>query len=163
MNVYDLQQFLRSLGQPLSVSGAKKVAEELERACAGLEPFRNLSLAQFADFLAKADEYARTGIIPTTGRAKLVTTGSKVGDPAALARAVEHIRVLYDRVTTPDVTYSTIDAELKQLDKQYKKDEIIEIAKAIGIQGTLKTKRAAIDEIKRCMTERKESFQRTQF
>ena len=122
MNVSDLQQFLRSLSQPLSVSGAKKVADELERACAGLEPFRNLSVVQFTDFLGKADEYARTGILPTTGRPKAAKAGAKVGDPQALARAVEHMRVLYNRVTNPDVTYSTIDTEMKQLDKQFKKD-----------------------------------------
>jgi hypothetical protein len=66
-------------------------------------------------------------------------------------------------VTSPEVTYATIDTEMKQLDKQFKKEEIIEIARAIGIQGSLRTKRAAVDEIKRCLTERKESFQRTQF
>ena len=163
MNVYDLQQFLRSLSQPLSVSGAKKIADELERACAGLEPLRDLTIAQFADFLGKADEYARTGIVPATGRPKTSRAGAKVSDPQALANAIEHIRAVYRRVTAPEVTYSMIEAETKQLDKQFKKDEIIEIARAIGIQGALKTKRAAVDEIKRCMTERKESFQRTQF
>lgn len=163
MNVHDLQQFLRSLSQPLGVSGAKKIAEELDRACAALEPFRSLSVSQFAEFLGKADEYSRTGIVPTTGRPKAAKGGATVGDSQALASAVEHIRVFYDRVTSPDVTYLTIDTELKQLDKKFKKDELIEIARAMGIQAALKTKRAAVDEIKRCMTERKESFQRTQF
>lgn len=163
MNVHDLQQFLRSLSQPLSVSGAKKIADDLERACTGLEPLRDLTIAQFADFLGQADEYARTGIVPTTGRLKAAKAGTKASDPQALAHAVEHMRVLYSRVTSPDVTYSTIDTELKQLDKQFKKDELFEIARAVGIQGTLKTKRTAVDEMKRCLTERKESFQRTQF
>jgi hypothetical protein len=163
MNVCDLQQFLRSLSQPLSVSGAKKIADELARACAGLEPFRDLTIAQFADFLGNADEYARTGIVPTTLRPRAAKAGAKTGDPQALANAVEHMRVLYSRVTSPEVTYATIDTEMKQLDKQFKKEEIIEIARSIGIQGSLRTKRAAVDEITRCMTERKESFQRTQF
>ncbi|MHB8970603.1 MAG: hypothetical protein ACYC3X_07905 [Pirellulaceae bacterium] len=69
----------------------------------------------------------------------------------------------YDRVASPEVTYSTIGAEVKKLDKPFTKDEIFEIARGIGIQGSLKTKRAALDEIHRRMTERKESSQRTQF
>jgi hypothetical protein len=164
MNVCDLQQFLRSLSQPLSVSGAKKAADELDRACAGLEPFRDLSLAQFAEFLGRAEQYARTGIVPTTGRPKTAAKGgAPAGDPQALATAIEHVRAFYDRVVDPEVTYGTIEVEVKQLDKKFKKDELIEIAKAMGIYSTLRTKQAARDEIKRCLTERKESFQRTQF
>lgn len=164
MNVCDLQQFLRSLSQPLSVSGARKVADELERACAGLEPFRDLSLAQFAEFLGRAEHYARTGIVPTTGRPKAAAKGgAPAGDPHALATAIAHVRTLYERVVQPEVTYGTIDAEVKQLDKKFKKDELVEIAKAIGISSSLRTKQAAREEIKRCLTERKESFQRTQF
>lgn len=165
MNVSDLQQFLRSLSQPLSVSGAKKAAEDLERACAGLEPFRDLNLGQFADFLANADQYAKTGVVPTTGRAKSAAakTAAKAGDPQALAAAVEQVRSLYDRVTSPEVAYSAIETEVKRLDKQFKKDDLLEIAKAIGISARLKTKKDAVVEIQRAMTERKEAFERTRF
>jgi hypothetical protein len=165
MNVSDLQQFLRSLSRPLSVSGATKAADDLERACAGLEPFRDLNVAQFADFLANAEAYARTGVVPTTKSAKSsgARAGTKAGDPQAVAAAVEQIRSLYDRVTSPEVTYATIEAELKRLDKQFKKDEILEIARQFGISGTLKAKGAALEEIRRRMRERKESFERTRF
>jgi hypothetical protein len=164
MNVNDLQQFLRSLSQPLSTSGAKTAANDLERVCAGLEPFRDLTVAQFADFLGNAEAYARTGVVPTTGRAKSSTAkAAKVADPQAVAVAVEQIRSLYDRVTSPEVTYSTIESEIKRLDKQFKKDELVEIAKAVGISGKLKTKKDAVVEIQRLMTERKESFERTRF
>jgi hypothetical protein len=164
MHVYDLQQFLRSLSQPLRTSGAKAAADDLDRAGAALEPFRDLTVSQFADFLAQAEQYARTGIVPTTGRAKgTAKAAAKGSDPQALANAIENIRLLYDRVTSPDVTYSTIDTEVKQLDKRFKKDEVMEIARALGIQGSLKSKRDAVEEIKLRLTERKESFQRTQF
>jgi hypothetical protein len=161
MNVNDLQLFLRSLSQPLSASGAKTAANDLERVCAGLEPFRDLTVAQFADFLGNAEAYARTGVVPTAARAK--SSAAKVADPQAVAAAVEQIRSLYDRVTSPDVTYSTIEAEVKRLEKQFKKDELVEIAKAVGISGKLKTKKDAAVEIQRLMTERKESFERTRF
>jgi len=165
MNVNDLQQFFRSLSQPLSASGAKRAADDLERACDCLQPFGSLTIAQFADFLVAADEYARTGIVPTTGRAKSAgaKAAAKAGDPQALATAVEQVRSLYDRVTSPEVTYATIEAEVKRLDKQFKKDDLLEIAKAIGISGKLRTKKDAVVEIQRSMTERKESFERTRF
>jgi alpha-glucuronidase len=165
MNVKDLQQFLCSLQQPLSTSGAKKAADDLDRACAGLAPFGDLSVAQFADFLAKADSYARTGVVPTTGRAKApgARSAAKAVDPEAVRAAVEHISSLYERVAGPDVDYTTIDAEVKKLDKQFTKDGVIEIARGFGISGSLKSKKAALEEIQRRMSERKESYERTQF
>ncbi len=165
MNVSDLQQFLRSLSRPLSDSGAKKAADDLERACAGMEPFRDLNVAQFADFLANAEEYARTGVVPTTrsARSSAGKPGAKAGDPHAVAAAIDSVRGLYDRVASSEVTYATIEAELKRLDKQFKKDEILEIARGFGVSGTPKTKAAALDEMRRRMSERKESFERTRF
>jgi len=165
MNVNDLQQFLQSLSRPLSVSGAKTVANDLDRMCGGLEPFRELSVAQFADFLARAEVYARTGVVPATGGAKAAGAKGpgKAANPEALAAAVEQIRSLYDRVTSLEVTYSIIEAEVKKLDKQFKKDEILEIAKGIGIGGKPRTKKDALEEIQRRLSERKESFERTRF
>ncbi len=165
MNVKDLQQFLRSLQQPLSTSGAKSVANDLDRMCGGLEPFQSLSIAQFTEFLAKADSYARTGIVPTTGRAKASGTrrAAKTVDPEAIRAATERMCSLYERVTSPEVDYGTIDAEIKKLDKQFAKAAVLEIARGFGITGSLKTKKAALEEISRRMTERKESHERTQF
>ncbi len=163
MNVKDLTQFLRSLEQALSTSGGKSVAGDLGRMCAGLEPFQGLTVAQFADFLVTAETYARTGVVPTTGRAKTSGKRATKADPEAIRAATEHLRSLYERVTSPEVTYATIDAEVRKLEKQFLKDAVIEIARAFGITGTIKSKKAAIEEIHRRMTERKESHERTQF
>jgi len=164
MNVDDLRQFLQSLSQPLNTSGAKAAAGDLDRMCAGLEPFRTLSVAQFADFLVNAEAYARTGVVPTTGRGKpAAKAAAKTGDPQALAAAVEQIRALYDRVTSPEVTYATIEAEVKRLDKAFGKDAVLEIARGLDIAGPLKTKKAALEEIHHRLRERKESFERTRF
>jgi len=163
MNVSHLQSFLSSLSQPLSASGAKKASEDLSRACAALEPFREWSLQQFADFLAAADQYAKTGVVPTSGRARTVRSPAKTADPQALAAAIEQVRAFYDRVTSAEVSYAAIEAEIKRLEKQCKKDELVEIAKALGIGGNLKTKKNAAAEIQRWMVQRKETFERTRF
>ena len=132
---------------------------------AGLEPFKDLSVAQFADFLAKADTFARTGVVPTTGRSRSSGTrrAAKAVDPAAIGSAVERIKSLYERVTTPEVDYRTIDAEVKKLGKEFSRDAVLQIACEFGMTGSYKTKKAALDEIQRRMTDRKESHERTQF
>lgn len=165
MNVKDLKEFLASLSRPLSAGGAKKAADDLDRMGAALEPFADLSIAAFVDFLTNAEMYARTGVVPTTGRAKSAgaKAPAKAADPQALAVAVEQIRSLHERVSSPDVTYSDIEAEVKRLAKQFTKDAVLEIAKAVGISSVLKSKKAAIDEIQRRLKERKESFERTRF
>ncbi|MHC4404554.1 MAG: hypothetical protein ACYTG0_33280 [Planctomycetota bacterium] len=165
MNVKDLQQFLQSLRQPLSTGGAKKAAEELDHMCAGLEPFKDLKVAEFGDFLVKADAYARTGVVPTTGRGKGTGTrrAAKPVDSGAVRTATERMLALYDRVTSPEVDYAAIDAEVKKLGRDFLKDSVLEIARGMGIGGSLKTKTAALDAIRRRMTDRKESHDRTQF
>lgn len=163
MNIKDVQEFLRSLSRPLSTAGAKKAAEDLERMCAGLEPFRDLGVTQFADFLARAEQYARTGVVPSAGPGRSFRPKPQLLDSQALAAAVEHVRSLYERVSSPEVTYSTLEAEVRRLDKQFSKDAVIEIAKGLGIGVALRTKKAALDEIHRCLRERKETYERTRF
>jgi len=163
MNVRELQQFLQSLRQPLSTAGGKKVADDLERACAGLEPFGDMPIAQFADFLAAAESYARTGVVPTSGRAKAAGRSPKAVDSQAVEAAAERVKSLYERVSAPEVTYSLIEAEVKRLNKEFVKDALLEIARQLGISGSFRTKKAALDEILRRMTERKESYERTRF
>ena len=80
MNVKDLQHFLHSLSQPLIAAGAKKAADDLDRACAAMEPFGELSIPQFADFLANAEVYARHRRGPRH-------RGAEAGRPAVLDQA----------------------------------------------------------------------------
>ncbi len=84
MRVADLQSFLRALVNPLAASGARKdILEDLDRACDCLRPFAEQQIKEFADFLARAEEYARTGV---------VTVGAK---PARSARAESESRGAY--------------------------------------------------------------------
>jgi hypothetical protein len=165
MNVKDLQHFLHSLSQPLIAAGAKKAADDLDRACAAMEPFGELSIPQFADFLANAEVYARTGAVPVTGAPKRAAprSSTKPGGPEAVTAAVDRIKSLYERVCTPEVTYANIEAEVASLDKLLK-EQLVEVARCIGVTGSFKSSKQVIqNEIRRRMTERKESFQRTRF
>lgn len=161
MTVADLRQFVRSLSAALAGAGAKSVANDLERIAAGLQPFETLNLAQFADFLGQAETYARTGVLPTSGKGRKAAAKP---DSAETIRAVaQRVRDLYDRVVDPSVQYTAIDAELKSIDKQLNKDEAVQVAREVGIAAALKTKKAALEAIKRKITERKESAERIEF
>jgi hypothetical protein len=163
MTVADLQQFVRNLGVTLASAGAKKPADELQRIAAGLVPFQVLTLAQFSDFLVTAENYARTGIVPTTGKGRAKAAAPKLDSADKIRNAVQRMNELYERAVDPSLQYTAIDAELKALDKQLGKDEAIQVARATGIAAMLKTKKAAMEAIKRRIHERKESFERIQF
>lgn len=163
MTVHDLQQFVSSLAVPLAAAGAKKAADDLRLTVAGIEPFKDLTIPQFNDFLAKAESYARTGILPMTssGRAKKPAAGAS--GPEKVREASQRVLALYERAIDPELQYSAIDAEIKSLERGLSKDEAIEVAREIGIAKSLKTKKAALEEIARKIKDRKESHERTQF
>src|SRR5262245_33371746 len=125
MKVAELQLFVKSLVVPLSTSGASKVAGELDRVCAGFEPFKEMTLAQFADFLVLADTYKREGTLgagaKTRGKAATALDRNKVG------KAAQQVQELYERATDPELQYTTIEAEIKKLDKGLNKDEAIAV------------------------------------
>jgi hypothetical protein len=161
MKVADLQQFVRSLSAPLSTSGASKVAGELDRVCTGFEPFNDMTLAEFADFLVLAHTYKRDGVLATgtrsRGKAAVALDRSKVD------KAAQQVQQLYERAADPELQYTTIEGEIKKLDRALNKDEAIAVAVEVGIAKPMKTKKAALDEIKGKITTRKGSYERSQF
>lgn len=160
MKVADLQSFLRSLAQPLEASGGKKAAADLERAGEGLERFKDWSVPEFADFLARAEEYARTGIVPKKGTS---ATRKKTADPEKVRAVAQRLRDLYERATDDALSYTEIESEVQKAGKQLLKDDTLQVAKELGISGSLKTKKDALAAIERKIAERKESYQRTRF
>ncbi len=64
MNVSDFQKCLRSIAE--AIGAAKGAGQELTKAADALNPFGNQSMADFAKFLALAEEtYRTTGKLPT--------------------------------------------------------------------------------------------------
>jgi hypothetical protein len=164
MQVADLQQFVRSLGTTLQSAGAKSAAGDLEKAAAGLEPFKDMGIAQFGDFLAQAETYARTGVLPTTGKSRTRAPKAPPQDSAEKVRnATQRVQDLYERAIDPGMQYAAIDTEIKAIDKSLKKDELVQVARNFGISKALKSKKDATEEILRKINERKESHERTQF
>ncbi len=163
MKVAELQSFVKTLVQPLSSVGVSKtVCGNLESVAAGLELFRDLTIAQFADFLAKAEEYQRTGVLSAPAKSARVKKAKP--SPISVPEAVQRVRDMYERATDPTLTYPAIDAEIDKLEV-LSKDGILAVAKEMGFTLSTKnkkTKKAVRDEIKRRIVDRKASFERVQ-
>lgn len=160
MDVSNLKAFLLSLEAPLRVSNAAKVADELKLVAEMMEPFREMSLRDFASFLAQADEYRRTGIVPTTSRGK--RPARKV-DEAQVKEIASHIARLAETSIDASESYDDIEQEVKQLLKKPTKDVAVAVARELQIPSSFKTKGDVVNALVTFATERKFTFERTRF
>ncbi len=167
MKVADLQQFLRQIGPFAKAAGASdKASADLDRAGQCLEPFREQSLADFSDFVARtAEHYTRTGefaqiVKPTKKRA---APRAPKAPKISLTDAAATFQGLYDRATDPTLEYSTIDAEIDKF-TSFTVTQLKELAKTVGITLAGKaTKPLILDAFKNRIKERKGSHERNQF
>lgn len=143
MTVAALQQFLRSLGAPLAAAGAGAAADDLERACRGLGPFRERTVGAFADLLARADAYEREGKLPAAGP---VLAGLLVDEPTARHLA-DRLRAFLDREVSPGAPLP--DAARAELDKlmKLKPAQVKELARELGVEGPFRTSRQGVEMI----------------
>lgn len=78
LRVFDLQRLLDAWLGPLRDAGAAaKVVDEMGRLSSCLDPFRESTLKDFADFLVKAEQSVRTGVWPAPGKAPRATKAVK--------------------------------------------------------------------------------------
>jgi copper homeostasis protein CutC len=152
MNIAELQQFIKSLVPPLTGSGApRKITDDLERICTGLEPFRDKPIAEFADFLVRAEEYHRTGIVPGKKRA---SPKPQTIDQEKVLTAAQGVKALFERAFDAEMSAETLNHELEQLIQPLNTAEIVQVAQETGA-GQAKTKKAALEGIGRMIRERK--------
>jgi hypothetical protein len=134
MKVADLQQYFNDLAKLIHATDGKKSAPELSKVAESLQPFRNYELAEFASFLARAEEYSRTGLIPVVNLkpgSRSKPTGKPNPELAALRAEVVH---LHGSASSPGVTIDSIDAVVPKLGKLNKND-LLSVAEVIGLVG----------------------------
>jgi hypothetical protein len=159
MKVADLQSFLNSLAGPLSASGAKAVATDLEKMRVGLDPFKDLAVADFADFLVRAHQYSVNGTVPLKGG-----RGAKaaVVDQAKIDTAFQTVTSLYEKARDAAFQYAALDQEVKKLDKALSKEEALALAQKFELGKGMKSKKDALTEIRRKIAERREILDRVE-
>lgn len=160
MRVAELQQFLSQIVPFARAAGAAdKVATELGRTVECLALFKDKTLAEFNDFLRKADEYDRTGKLTAPVKPARAAKAPKV----SVEDAAQRFAALYERATDPQLEYATIDAEIDALGS-LTATGLKEVARKVNITlPTKATKPQILSELKRRVKERKGSFERTQF
>jgi hypothetical protein len=141
----------------LETAGGKQAATDLRRAADGLAPFAEMPVAAFADLLAQAHHFVQTGALPTAGGRK--RAAAKAVDGEAIRAAAQAYQQLYERSVDPGVSEAQIEAGLKSLDK-LSKDAVIAVAREVGVQKSLKTKKDALAELRRRVVERRETHER---
>jgi hypothetical protein len=154
---------LQALIPPLEASGARKdIIEDLHRAADSLKPFAEHTLKDFGAFLARAEEYARTGIIPVQAKpAPRPRTTAPKAPALTLDDASALLQSLYDRATSDELTHELLAAEVKKLDKLTAKD-LSEAARRFELVPG-KTKKATLDAILEKISRRKTTHARTLF
>ena len=126
----------------MEACGAKKeIIEDLHRASDSLKPFAEHSIKDFAGFLGRAEEYARTGVIPVSAKPPAKRRAASPKAPAlTLDEASALVASLYDRATSDELTHELIASEVKRLDKLTAKD-LSEVARRFELVPG-KTKKA---------------------
>jgi hypothetical protein len=163
MRVAELQGFIRTLVGPLEASGARKdLLEDLNRSIDALQPFAELPIKDFGSFLIRAEEYARTGIVPVQAKPARAPRAAKPKVAAiSLDEAHQMVASLYERCMDNDVSYDQINSEIQRLDKM-SAGELKEVARQFGVAAG-KSKKNALDAILDKITRRKTTHVRTQF
>lgn len=161
MNVAELQLFLSSVAPFARAAGAsEKVVSELDRALQCLEPFKDRSLADFNDFLRRADEFDRTGKLTPPPRAAAAKRSA--APKMSVDEAVQIFNGLHQRATDPALTYTEIDVKIAPLEK-LTVPQLKEVAQKVGVTVTGKTKKPILADFVRRIKELKASSERTQY
>jgi hypothetical protein len=170
VNIGDVQIFLRNLGGLLAAHQGKKPAADFDAFCDGLDPFRELALAPFAQLLRDADEYQRTGILlvpakktrkaatPRAGTAKQPL--KKKDDVQAVDEAAATLQSLFDRATDPALTHEAIEAEVSRIEREFDGEGLKTVARKFGVTSGLSSKNATKAKILGRIAERKGRHER---
>ena len=159
MTVAELQRFLGNFVPFAKAAGASdKASAELDRTVTCLEPFKEKSLAEFNDFLRRADEYDRTGKLTVPERTTTRAPRAPKVPKLTVEEAVNLYRDLHARATDPALSFADIDQKMRLLDKQLK-----QLAAQVEVTVPVKGKAQILEELTRRIKELKASHERTQF
>jgi hypothetical protein len=139
MTIRDFQQYLGDMARFLEAGKAAGVAKDFAAMRAGLEPFADLTIAKFSDFLPIVEDYYRRGELPGTVKPKSPPR-QRAPKPGAVdvEGLVRRIQDLFERASDPATTIEEIRAAGEDL-KKLKKPDLQRVAAAIELTQKFKT------------------------
>lgn len=160
MKIEKVQEYLRSLDPFLVLARPANEAEDFRRMGAALDAFRSLTVAEFVDFLNRAEDYARTGIVPTkVGKAR-ASAQPKKSPEETVKEMVQIVCSLYEKALDADFRYEVVDEQLAPLGK-LTVAQLTTVAKELEIFDVPKKKADILTRIARKVKERREFHDRT--
>jgi hypothetical protein len=159
VNVEELLSQLSNVSEFLRRAKAKeKIVDEMEQLCLLMQPYRERSVKDFKELLAKADEIVHAGATIKKPRSNSAATRS---DPQAAAAAERKIVEYYHRATDPTITRELIEAAVAELEKTNPaKASLDALLKQIGVGQKTKSKKDALNRIAATILDRKGAFER---
>jgi len=161
MTTATLDTLLRRLADLMEAADGKAAGIKEVRALADrLKPFARLSLAEFGDFLVKAEAFSRGDLESVFGKKKgSGRPGKSPADPNRVPAAVQRLRTLYERALDPSVTPGAVDAAIGSVEG-FTKAELDQVAAGCGFQQKFKTKPAVLNALQKWILDRKGAFAR---
>jgi len=165
MNVADMQALLKAAKHFADAAQISQTAsDKLSAVCDALTPFQSMEISAFASLLHQAEEYRRTGVLPVVATSSRVATkrsrSSSVESAKQIEPLVRQLQDLYSVVHEETVGFGAIDEICEAIGKLPVAD-VRAVAGAFDIKVTARTtKKQALEEIKRKLTEQKGSAQR---
>jgi hypothetical protein len=156
MTVAELMKVLEGIASGLSTV-ADKPAKELMSFLTGMKLFADQTVPNFVAFLAKCEEFERTGAV-TTGKRAPSPRQPKAG--LSVAEAIAAVRGILGQINQGVVTGQLIDETVARFMK-LKVAELAEILKGLDIQGKPKNKQDAVGKIKQVLDTQFEMYLRT--
>jgi hypothetical protein len=161
VNVAAVEEHFRNLAKFIGdAGGSQKVCNELTSIATGLSRFCDYDWGKFSEFLARAEEYHRTGVLPVVAPTTRVKAAPKPPKPAA-AEVIRKITSLYQNILNPSLTTESIDADLALL-KGLKGAELLEVAQVVGVGEKVKKLKVGdmAEAIKQAIRDRRGMYRR---
>jgi hypothetical protein len=161
MTAATLDTLLRRLADLMEAADGKAAGIKDVRALADrLKPFARLSLAEFGEFLVKAEAYSRGDLEAVFGKKTgSARPGKAPADPNRVPGAVQRLRTLYERALDPSVTPASVDVVINSVET-FTKAELEQVAAGCGFQQKFKTKAAMLNALQKWVLDRKGAFAR---
>jgi hypothetical protein len=132
MNVEMLQSYFRNLAGVLEQTDGRRAAEDLAAICRGLEPFKQVNLTDFAEFLIKAEQYTRDPNLLQLSQGRERKSAKSLNPETVRAAALE-IRTLQERATDGTLPIADIKNQVDRMGRKLSKTEAVEVAREVGI------------------------------
>lgn len=144
MKVSTLSLLFDGISGPVASLGSADAAAALARAAAALKPYAETDVEAFALFLAKADEYRRTGEVGVPGPVE-----TSLND---LSRAADGLdsrvkQMVADSGPVEESAKAALEADRKAL-----REEVAKLLKTFGLSATFKEDKKWFDESRRAAT-----------